>query len=228
MSSERRGSWCQFQDVVPPGYPDIYHCRYQAESKTRLNPSAEQVCQENAVFLESSEWFLMIRVRVHQWIISYKKGLTLVQIITNLWTRYWKHTTERGSVDELLVLEEKQEGLDMFWESESRVEGGGEETAFFSVSSSLQNKIKWRVSKESINTKKTQSYITLSSFSHLCSFFICSTRLCFSLLRRLIWYSNSWTTSVCCYEVTTKISQLFATFTLLCLTVVSLVWPQRF
>lgn len=55
-------------------------------------------------------------------------------------------------------------------------------------------------------------YITLSSFSHLCSFFICSMRLCFSLLRRLIWYSNSWTTSVCCYEVTKKISQLFPHF----------------
>lgn len=49
----------------------------------------------------------------------------------------FKHTTESGSVDELLVLEEKQEGLDVFWESESRVEGGGEETAFFSVSISL-------------------------------------------------------------------------------------------
>lgn len=90
--------------------------------------------------LNDFEWLL-------QWIFSYKKGLTLEKTVTNLWTTYLKHTTERGSVDKLLVLEEKQEGLDMFWESESRVEGGGEETAFFSVSSSLQNKMKWRVRK---------------------------------------------------------------------------------
>lgn len=55
MSSERRGSWCQSQAVVPPGYPDIYHCQYQAESKDGLNPSAKQACQENAVILQSSE-----------------------------------------------------------------------------------------------------------------------------------------------------------------------------
>lgn len=47
----------------------------------------------------------------------------------------FKHTTERGSVAELLVIEDKQEGLDVFWES--RVEGGGDETAFFNVSTSL-------------------------------------------------------------------------------------------
>lgn len=47
----------------------------------------------------------------------------------------FKHTTERGSLAELLVMEEKQEGLDVFWES--RVEGGGDETAFFKVSISL-------------------------------------------------------------------------------------------
>lgn len=47
----------------------------------------------------------------------------------------FKHTTERGSVAELLVMEEKQEGLDVFWES--RVEGGGDATVFFNASISL-------------------------------------------------------------------------------------------
>lgn len=47
----------------------------------------------------------------------------------------FKHTTQRGSVAELLVMEEKQAGLDVFWES--RVEGGGDETTFFNVSISL-------------------------------------------------------------------------------------------
>lgn len=49
----------------------------------------------------------------------------------------FKRTTERGSAEELLAMEEKQEGLEVFWESESRVEGGGGETAFFNVSISL-------------------------------------------------------------------------------------------
>lgn len=47
----------------------------------------------------------------------------------------FKHTIERGSVAELLVIEDKQEGLDVFWES--REEGGGDETAFFNVWTSL-------------------------------------------------------------------------------------------
>lgn len=47
----------------------------------------------------------------------------------------FKHTTERGSVAELLVMEE---GLDVFWES--RVEGGGDETVVFNVSSSLRSR----------------------------------------------------------------------------------------
>lgn len=41
---------------------------------------------------------------------------------------------------------------------------------------------------------------TTHTHTHLCSFLICSARLCFSLLRRPIWYSSSCTTSVCCYR----------------------------
>lgn len=62
-----------------------------------------------------------------------------VQISSNLRVEYWDwpHTTERGSVEEVLVLEQEEKGLDVFWEPRSRVVGGGEETVLFSVWISL-------------------------------------------------------------------------------------------
>lgn len=50
---------------------------------------------------------------------------------------HWPHTTERGLVEEVLVLEQEEVGLDVFWEPRSRVVGGGEETVLFRVWISL-------------------------------------------------------------------------------------------
>lgn len=69
---------------------------------------------------------------IHQW---YK--LTSPHLRLHITYLNWQHTTERGSVEEVLAVEEKQEGLDVFWEPRSRVAGGGEETVLFSVWISL-------------------------------------------------------------------------------------------